>query len=72
MRRVELKILFLKSEKKDHEIALTLGWHPSKLSLILNGVYTPSSTEIEDMARVLGCQVDRIDDALSSGRREVV
>jgi len=54
---VELKILILKSGKKNYEINQALNWHASKLSSILNGSYKPSSMEQEDLCKVLGCQV---------------
>lgn len=68
MCNMELKISILKSGKKAYEIAQELNWHPSKLSTILNGVYKPSSMEKEDLAEVLGCNVE---DAFPSGRKEI-
>ena len=58
MCNMALKILILKSGKKAYEIARELNWHPSKLSTIVSGVYTPSSIEKEDLAAVLGCEVN--------------
>ena len=64
---VDIKIAILKSGKKEHELARNLNWHPSKISNILNGVYTPSSMEQEDFAKELGCPVE---ESFPSGRRE--
>ena len=64
---VELRVLILRSGKKQYEIAHELRWHPSKLSSILSEVYTPSTLEKEDLCQVLGCQVD---EAFPAGRRE--
>jgi len=69
MCNLDLKIFILKSGKKHYEIARDLRWHPSKLSTILNEVYTPSTMEKEDLCEVLGCQVE---EAFPSGRREAV
>lgn len=66
---VELKILILKSGKKNYEINQALHWHASKLSSILNGSYKPSSMEQEDLCEVLGCQVV---EAFPAGRKEAV
>jgi len=66
---VELKILILKSGKKNYEINQALNWHASKLSSILNGSYKPSSMEQEDLCEVLCCQVE---EAFPVGRREAV
>jgi len=66
---VELKILILKSGKKNYEINQALNWHASKLSSILNGSYKPSSIEREDLCEVLGC---RVDEAFPAGKKEVV
>ena len=60
MCNVSLKIAVFKSGKKSYEIARELRWHPSKLSTIISGIYSPSSTEQEDLAAVLDCQVDEI------------
>ena len=66
---VELKVLILRSGKKQYEIAHELRWHPSKLSSILSEVYTPSMMEKEGLCEVLGCQVE---EAFPFGRRGVV
>jgi Flp pilus assembly CpaE family ATPase len=66
MCNVELKVLILRSGKKQYEIAHELRWHPSKLSTILSEVYTPSSIEREDLCAILGCQVE---EAFPSGGR---
>ena len=64
---IDLNVLILKTGKKKHEIARNLNWHLSKISNILNGIYTPSSMEKEDFAKELGCPVE---EAFPSGRRE--
>jgi hypothetical protein len=66
---VELKILILRSGKKNYEINQALNWHSSKLSSILNGSYKPSSMEQEDLCKVLGCQVE---EAFPAGKKEAV
>ena len=68
MFRVEFRILILKSGLKHYELAQRMHWHPSKISSILNGVYTPSSLEKEDLAGVLGC---RVEEAFPSGKKEI-
>ena len=60
MCNVELKILIIKSGKKNYEINQALGWHASKLSSIMNGSYKPSSTEIEELCRILECRVEEV------------
>jgi len=62
---VDLEVRILKSGKRKYQIAQALHWHPSKLSSILNRVYTPSTMEMEDLADELGCQVA---DIFPSGR----
>ena len=66
---VELRVLILRSGKKQYEIAHELRWHPSKLSSILSEVYMPSTMEKEDLCGVLGCEVE---EAFPAGRREAV
>jgi hypothetical protein len=69
MRHLPLRFRILESGKKAYEIAQELRWHPSKLSTIISGVYTPSSMEKEDLAKVLGCDVDEV---FPSARKEAV
>lgn len=64
---LDLRILILKSGLKNYQLAQRLGWHSSKISLMLNGTYKPSSMEKEDIAEVLRCNVE---DAFPSGKRE--
>ena len=67
MCNVDIKIAILKSGKKHYELAQQLRWHPSKLSTIISGVYIPSSMEMEDLARAVGC---RVNDIFPSGKKE--
>lgn len=68
-RKPELEIRIIKSGKRKYEITQALRWHPSKLSIILNGTYKPSTIEKEELCEVLGCQVS---EAFPVGRKEVV
>ena len=57
---VQVKISILRSGRKSYQIARALGWHPSKLSHIIAGIYVPDSCEKEDLARELETTVDEL------------
>jgi transcriptional regulator with XRE-family HTH domain len=60
MRNIELKVAILRSGKKAYEIAQKLGWHPTRLSQILSGVYIPTSDERDRLAEVVGVPVEDV------------
>ncbi|MBT6718105.1 MAG: helix-turn-helix transcriptional regulator [Nitrospina sp.] len=55
-----LKIAIIESGKKGYEIARQLDWHPTKVSQIVIGAYTPSSVEKRQLAKVLGRSVHEL------------
>ncbi len=57
MCNLELKINILKSGKYGYQIAQALGWHPTKLSQIVSGVYSPDKEEKEALAIAIGVAV---------------
>ena len=60
MRNKRLKIAIIESGKKGYEIARQLEWHPTKVSQIVIGAYTPSSVEKRQLAEVLGRSVHEL------------
>ena len=60
MCNLELKINILKSGKYGYQIAQEVGWHPTKLSQIVSGVYTPDREEKERLANAIGVSVTEI------------
>ena len=60
MCNMEIKVAVLRSEKKGCEIARQLEWHPTKVSQIVIGAYTPSSVEKRQLAEVLGLSVHEL------------
>ena len=60
MRNKRLKISIIESGKKGYEIARQLEWHPTKVSQIVIGAYTPSSVEKRQLAEVLGLSVHEL------------
>jgi len=60
MRLTEFEIFILRTGKKKYEWCQERGWHPSKLSAILNGTYELSTMEKEDVAKDFNCQVEEI------------
>ena len=57
---IGIKIAVIKSGRKSYEIANALGWKPSKLSMIINGSYVPTSCEKEDLAHELEVTVQEL------------
>ena len=57
---IRLKIKLVELGIKNYEIAQRLGWHPSKLSQIVNGASIPSMEEKAQIAKVLGADVGEI------------
>jgi len=57
MCNLELKINIMKSGKYGYQIAQEVGWHPTKLSQIISGVYTPDQKEKERLAIAIGVPV---------------
>ena len=60
MCNIELKVAILRSGKKAYEIAQKLGWHPSRISQIHSGIYTPTSDERDRLAEVVGVTAEDI------------
>jgi len=60
MCNLDLKINILRSGKYAYEIAAELGWHPTKISQIISGVYCPDNEEKELLARAIGVPVVEI------------
>ena len=57
MCNLELKISIMKSGKYAYQIAAQLGWHPTKISQIISGVYCPDNEEKELLANTIGVTV---------------
>lgn len=53
MRFNRIKIIHIEKNRKLYGTAKALGWAPSKISMIINGSYTPSSIEKELLAEEL-------------------
>lgn len=60
MCNLELKINILKSGKYGYQIAQEIGWHPTKLSQVVSGVYSPDQEEKERLANAIGVSVSVI------------
>lgn len=60
MCNLELKINILKSGKYSYQIAQEVGWHPTKISQIIAGVYSPDEKEKEALANAIGVPVVKI------------
>lgn len=60
MCNLELKICILRSGRKAYEIAHQLGWHPTKISQIVSGVYLPDDLEKKRLADAIGVPGDDI------------
>ena len=60
MYNLELKVRFVRSGRKIYTIAHELDWHPTKISQIISGVYTPDEVEKKQLARVLGVSIEEI------------
>ena len=60
MHNKRLKIAIIESGRKGYEIARHLEWHPTKVSQIIIGAYTPSSFEKRQLAEALGRSVHEI------------
>lgn len=57
---LEIKIAVIRSGKKSYEIARAIGWHPSKISQIVSGIYSPSEAEKRQLALELRRTVDEL------------
>ncbi len=57
---LELKIAIVQSGIKSYKVAAKIGWHPSKLSCVINGVYEPTADEKYQLANVLGVKIGDI------------
>lgn len=57
---LELKISILRTRRNAYEIAHDLGWHPTKISQIICGIYLPDEAEQARLARVIGVPVENI------------
>lgn len=57
---IRLKVKLVESGIKNYEIAQRLGWHPSKLSNIINGACTATMEERAQIAKELGVDVGEI------------
>ena len=55
-----LKIAIIESGEKGYEVARKLEWHPTKVSQIVIGAYTPNSAEKRQLAEVLGRLVQEL------------
>ncbi|MDC0206426.1 helix-turn-helix transcriptional regulator [Nitrospinae bacterium] len=60
MSNLNLKICILRSGRKGYEIAQQLGWHPTKLSQIISGVYLPDEEDKRLLANAIGTSVTNI------------
>jgi len=57
---LNLKIKILESRRRQYQIAHAVGWHPTKLSAIINGSQKPSEIDQELLAQEIGCRVEDI------------
>ena len=57
---LRLKKEIIGSGHKCFEIANALAWHPSKVSRVINETYTPSDTEKDQLAQIIGVPVKDI------------
>jgi hypothetical protein len=57
MSNLNLKICILRSGRKGYEVAQQLGWHPTKLSQIISGVYSPDEEDKKLLANAIGVSV---------------
>ena len=60
MYNLELKVSFVRSGRKIYAIARDLDWHPTKISQIISGVYSPDEIEKKQLAHALGAPVEEI------------
>ena len=60
MSNLAFEIRILKSGKKKFQVAQGMGWHPPKLSDVLNGTYKPTDEEWERLAKEVNCEVREI------------
>lgn len=60
MKNLKLKIAILESGKRGYQIANELGWHPTKVSQIVIGAYSPSFDEKKQLADALGYSVSEV------------
>ena len=57
---MKLKVKIIESGRKSYEVAHSLGWHPSKLSHIINGAMKPSPGDRAKIASELGVDVAEV------------
>lgn len=57
---MKLKVKIIESSRKFYEVAQSLGWHPSKLSHIINGAMKPSPEDKAMIANELGVDVAEV------------
>ncbi len=60
MRNKRLILAIIESGRKGYEIARHLEWHPTKVSQIVIGAYTPNSVEKRQLSEVLGRSVQEL------------
>jgi|TARA_B100000315_G_C14089118_1_gene368393 transcriptional regulator with XRE-family HTH domain len=60
MQNLRLKIAILESGRRGYQIANELGWHPTKVSQIVIGAYSPSLEEKKQLADALGHSVSEV------------
>ena len=57
MRNLNMKSCIMKSGEFAYQIAQEIGWHPTKISQIVSGVYSPAKEEEELLANAIGITV---------------
>ena len=60
MCNTRLKVAIIESGQKAYQVAHQLHWHPTKLSQIVIGVYSPSDDEKLGLANILDKNVDEL------------
>ena len=60
MCNIEIKVAILRSGRKGYQIAQNLDWHPTRISQIISGVYTPSHKEKRELAEALNTTVPKL------------
>lgn len=60
MQNTPLKIAIIQSGYKGYELAQTLNWHPTKVSQIVIGAYSPSFEEKKQLADTLGHSIGEL------------
>ena len=57
MRNLNMKSSIMKAGKYAYQITQEIGWHPTKISQILSGVYSPDKEEKELLVNAIGITV---------------